>query len=162
MSEEKIQMCPICKGEMEDTRHVAVECFYAVNEIVPEVKEIPIFQEVPEEASIWGITRQYDNGTKDDFSSEHGGYTEGGHPITKINRTQKPLENPKIRLLEKTMYSLTCCKSCRADFMDLLRRWNAGEFISSPGEGDIPVRIGGTIKYITEDEWHRMRAESKK
>jgi hypothetical protein len=124
--------------------------------VVPEVKEVPIFIEVEPNAVIWGHTRHYENGTRDEFTSSDGGKTPGGFPINKISVKKKPLENPKIRLRETSMFSLTCCKSCRADFMDILRRWNSGEFVSSEGTGDIPVRVNGTTKMVTQEQWEEM------
>ena len=59
--------CPVCGEITEDMRHVAIECFYAVDEIVPSFGKKQIFQEVPMKSAIWGKTRTYSNGKIDDF-----------------------------------------------------------------------------------------------
>jgi len=140
------KICPICKREMEDTRHVAVECFYAVNEVVPNIEEVQIFNEVDENDSIWGITRRYKNGTRDEHSC-----VKTGPNSTRIDTKQVPCGD--IRLVEMSMFSQTCCKSCRADFLEMFGKWCKGEFVTKEGEGDIPVRVLGATKMLTEEQW---------
>ena len=106
--EAKINDCPICQGEMDDTRHVGVECFYAVDEVAPNAEKRPIFREVDADGGYWGTTRRYPAGTKDK------------HRIVEIRAVESKVETdqvpvPPIRLIELSLYSVTCCKSCRAD-----------------------------------------------
>lgn len=144
------QTCPICKREMEDTRHVGVECFYAVDEVVPTIQKSLIFVEVPEDVTLWGITRRYSGGTRDKFSS-----TQEGN-VKHLKSTQEPLSPDKIRLVEESLYSQTCCKSCRADFLAVFKRWCSGDFVTPEGDGRIPIRINGAVKYLTEEEYKKF------
>jgi hypothetical protein len=120
-------LCPICGKEMEDTRHVGVECFYDVHEVVPDAVKSVIFKEVDEGTTYWGVTRHYPEGTKDNHFVESEGKTEAGFKTTKIGIKQDPI--PKIRLLEDSLFSVTCCKSCRADFLWIFGQWAKGELV---------------------------------
>ncbi len=115
--------CPVCRKMCEDIRHVGVECFYRVNEVAPKMKEQLVLQEVHENAPYWGVTRAYPAGTRDEFSARQ----KTGEPNTTIiDTTQVPI--PAVRLLEKTLYTIQCCKPCRGDFLELLKKWTNGEF----------------------------------
>jgi len=153
---DEVKTCPICNREMEDRRHVGVECGYAVNEFVPWAEQILHFVECDEEGAYWGYTRRYPAGTRDEFNvgkvEERDGYT-----YTKVDTEQHPID--KIRLYEKMVYSVECCKACRADFLAIFGRWARGEYISHEGYGDIPVRIGGTIKRLTPEEYEEYKKE---
>ena len=125
--------CMVC-GEKDDPdiRHVGVECGYMVNEddIVPDAKEEQIFREIPEDFPLWGVSRRYANGTRDEFEVETlaDTITRGGSRVShsKINTTQVPV--PPIRLAQDAVFTITCCKSCRSDFLQVLKRWRNGEY----------------------------------
>lgn len=65
MTSDRSRTCPIClDADMDDIRHVSVECFYDVSEVAPGASREPIFRGVPEDAAIWGATRHYPAGTR--------------------------------------------------------------------------------------------------
>lgn len=158
-------ICPICGGEMEDTRHVMVECFYAVKEIAPTAVPVPFLVEVEEGPSYYGTTRRYPAGTKDRFVStdlpptvislDDGSTTDVGN--IKVDVVQDPI--PGARLLEKTGHSVTCCKQCRADFLTMFGAWSKGRLVGNRGHGDIPIRVNGATRMVTYDEYERMRRD---
>ena len=155
--EKMSSRCPICCQEMDDRRHVSVECFYKVDEVVPEAEESKIFVEVNEESTYFGYTRRYKDGTRDEFSSTPDPVKEN---LTHLNVEQVPIGD--IRLLENTIYTLECCKSCRADFLDMLKKWKQGEFVhreTNDPEANIPIRENGATRMITEEEWKERRAK---
>lgn len=149
MSDEK---CPICGKMTEDMRHVSVECFYDVHEVVPEAKLEQHFIEVDPKGTYWGITRTYSNGKRDDFSAEE--------VKTEKNTTRiinSPTEITGIRLMEIGLYRMNCCKSCRADFLEMLEQWYHGKHKhQDKGNGRIPVRIKGATRFVTEEEYQQM------
>ena len=152
-----MKKCPICKNETEDMRHVSVECFYAVDEVVPEVKKEQIFTEVKKEGSYWGYTRTYPEGTRDKFITKEKQVKKGETPVTEITIKQQPVDG--VRLLEKDIYSINCCKNCRADFLSVFEQWSEGNFSEDTEyneEANIPIRENGAIRYISKAEWERM------
>jgi len=120
--------CKVCGNKTEDMRHVGVECFYKVNEddIVPDADERQFFSEVGEDSSIWGKTRRYKSGTVDRFEIIDHGKDDRGVGHTELVPHQDPV--PPIRLRENVLFSIDCCKSCRADFLQVFKRWRNGEF----------------------------------
>lgn len=123
--------CPVCGHEMEEERHVGVECFFDVQEIVPQTTKQPIFVEVDPVKTYWGTTRHYPAGTRD-VHIVRDDITQNGLHVVKIDVDQEPSE--PIRLLEKNMFNITCCKSCRADFLAIFGRWASGEFAQQSDE----------------------------
>lgn len=119
-------ICPICKADVEDMRHVSVECFYDVQEFVPDMIEEQIFVEVDDKNTYFGYTRKYENGMRDKFSKHDGGKTPGGTKITKIENNPEPIG--PIRLLENHVFRINCCKGCRAEFLQMLADWREGKF----------------------------------
>lgn len=117
--------CPICTEEEEDMRHVMVECFYQVDEIVPQSQPTKFFKEVTQDGTYLGLTRRYSEGTRDEHFVEEETFTEAGNPLTKIGIKQVPID--PIRLLELTGFNLTCCKACRGDFLMMLKDWADGK-----------------------------------
>lgn len=156
-------LCLICGDEMEDRRHVAVECFYNVHEVAPNASKNLVLVEVPEESSIWGMTRRYREGSRDRPVVAANGVTAGGTPITEVRMEQDPI--PPVRLAEKHEFSVECCKTCRAEFLQVFGMWARGEMVKreQPGpEADIPVRDLGSIRFISMKEWEaRRRAKER-
>ena len=151
-----MENCPICGKEMEDSRHVSVECFYAVEEVVPRAKKSVMLQEVTKKGSYWGITRRYPRGTRDKwFVAKRG--VKKGIKTTKIETRQ--ISAKPVRLLENAIYTMGCCKSCRGDFLRLLGEWSRGEHATPEWGGNICVRELGAIKRITKAEWDERMAE---
>lgn len=124
MSEYTPEFCPICKLEMEDRRHVSVECFYEVNEYVPTAEKSMFFTQVDEGVGIWGHTRRYYDGTRDHHES-----IPTGPNSSRVEVSQVPIDPPDIRLLERQLYSLDCCKRCRHEFLMVFKMWSQGRFI---------------------------------
>jgi hypothetical protein len=156
-------ICPVCNGEMEDRRHVSVECFYDVHEVAPYAEKDTLLQEVPHEGAFWGITRRYPEGTRDKPVVTGTSKTPGGYTVTHIENAQEPI--PSVRVIEKPVYTIPCCKDCRAEFLHVFGKWAKGELVCraepSP-EANIPVRENGAIRYITREEWDRRRSEREK
>jgi len=117
----KPETCPICHREMEDRRHVGVECFYDVKEVVPTAQEHVIFNEVDRKTAYWGITRHYPKGTRDKWFVKKRFVDKNGIKHTETGIRQVPAK--PVRLLEKKIFSVACCKSCpdmpkiQADFI---------------------------------------------
>jgi hypothetical protein len=152
MSEQ--QFCPVCQGDMDDTRHVGVECFYEVHEVVPSAEKRPFFSEVEETASIWGTTRRYPAGTKDKRR-----VIKTGENSSKIETDQVPI--PAIRLYENHLYRVTCCKSCRGDFLQVFGKWSRGELRprrQDDDEANIPVRVNGATVMMTRTEYDQFKS----
>lgn len=141
---------------MEDQRHVGVECFYDVHEVVPSATKQTVLVEVPEKGRYWGITRRYPPGSRDRHVPSDGA-SDGGLKVIRVEVVQEPI--PEARFLEKALFNVTCCKACRADFLALFGRWASGEFVQPEGEGDIPVRVLGAVRLVNEDEFERLRTE---
>jgi len=155
----QVDTCPICRQEMEDRRHVGVECFYAVDEVAPDTTKDTVLRPVPDDASIWGITRRYPAGTVDKHVVTGVTTSEAGYKTTHVGTVQEPI--PPIRVVELTIYSMECCKSCRADFLRMFGRWTKGALVhreEDDPEADIPIRENGAIRLITREEWDRRRA----
>jgi len=153
-TESDNRICPVCQGDMEDTRHVGVECFYDVHEVAPSAEKLKFFQEVPEGAAIWGVTRRYPAGTIDKHR-----IIRVDENTSKIETDQTPL--PAIRLRENTLYSVTCCKSCRADFLEMFGKWSKGKLRprhDDTDEADIPVRVNGATVMMTRAQYDEHQA----
>src|SRR4051794_12512870 len=62
-------------------------------------------------------------------------------------------------------FGATVCKDCRGDLIGLLRRWRTGEFslrLTEPFDAEnnprnIPVRIDGTARMMSEPEYRAWR-----
>jgi len=150
----KTEECPVCGREMEDQRHVGVECFYDVNEAVPSAKKGTIFQEVDGKSVYWGVTQRYRKGTRDKWIAKDLP-NKNGIKQTSMKTKQVPIK--PIRLLEKSIYTVACCKACRADFLAMMGRWARGELVTDEGEGEVLVRELGTNKRISREEWEARR-----
>jgi hypothetical protein len=117
-----MEKCPICGGECEDMRHVGVECLYEIRELVPSAVVETVLTEVPEDIKYLARTKRYPAGTVDSlFVSDVKG------SLTTIDCKQVPI--PAVRLLEKSLFNVRCCKSCRGDFLNLFKAWSEGKHI---------------------------------
>jgi hypothetical protein len=117
-----MEKCPICGKESEDMRHVGVECLYEVNEFVPSAVRETVLSEVPEGKVYLAKTKHFPAGTVDElFVSEVKGNT------TVLKVKQVPV--PAVRLLEKSLFNVSCCKRCRGDFLRLFKAWSEGKHI---------------------------------
>ena len=152
----RTEKCPVCGKEMEDQRHVGVECFYNVQEAVPSARTSTIFKEVDAKGTYWGVTRRYKKGTKDKWVVT-GRSVKNGVPHTRVDTKQVRVKG--VRLLEDTLFSVTCCKSCRGDFLRLFRAWSRGEHVTPEGDGEVLVRDLGALKRISVAEWESRRAQ---
>lgn len=68
-------------------------------------------------------------------------------------------------------FYLRICKSCRASFLQFLHKWaqmriarrgrnmdhDGNDYYYQDDDRNIPVRIDGAIKWLTEAEWHDMQ-----
>jgi hypothetical protein len=55
---------------------------------------------------------------------------------------------------DECFYHLRACKSCRGDFLGLLKRWCAGEFVKREEHDEqvgIPVRVMGVTRFVAPD-----------
>lgn len=153
--------CPICGNIEDDERHISIECGYEVREVVPDVKEEEFFTEVPDDnTEYWGITRRYKKGTKDKWN-----YTQENDHKVNIDIEQVPVKD--IRLYENKMFTIGCCKRCRANFLEMFRQWRNNEIIDEkqykPTEDkNIPIRENGALVYISEEEFYRRKNEKNR
>jgi hypothetical protein len=74
-----------------------------------------------------------------------------------------------------TFHTITTCKSCRGDFLEVLWKWANGGFlietnradagISPRGddrpEANIPLRVAGRTVMVTREEWDAHRASKE-
>jgi hypothetical protein len=155
MVETKI--CPICNEEIEDMRHVTIECFYAVHEVVPQMEQEKIYVEVPMKGNYLAKTYVYKEGIEERVCAIKKEDEDFIRYETVEHETKLP-----IRFVEKQSYISNCCKRCRADFLDVLRKWRNGDFISKEGDGDIPVRINGAIKMLTREQYDEYVVKKQK
>ena len=69
--------------------------------------------------------------------------------------------SPKLEEEEDGLYFVRICKACRADFLEMLGKFCRGELRKSDTKGaNIPVRIGGTTRMLTleeYDEWKKTQ-----
>ncbi len=159
VEDKKVECCPICRREEYESRAIGVECFYSVKEIVPQAKEVHIYGRLKGPGTyVGGTTYRYSGGLVEGFELENTTISESGTPTHKYKATLNPApeDEREVRLLRKSIYYVEACKSCRADFLDLFRRFALGEFVSSSGEGNIPIRVAGALKHITREQWDEM------
>jgi hypothetical protein len=114
--DDGLDLYMVCREMVQDIRQVGVECGYAVDESVPEAEKRSIFREVPADASVFEPTRRYPAGTVDRLV-----ITKTGANSNKIDTLPEYIE--PIRLVEQTVYSITCCKNCRGDFIGVFQKW---------------------------------------
>ncbi len=55
------------------------------------------------------------------------------------------------------LYVQTCCKSCRADFLEMFGQWARGDLVTPEGDGTIPVRVGGAVRMMTDAQYADYR-----
>lgn len=147
-------VCPVCTRPMEDTRRLLVECFYDVSEVAPSAVKVPFLREVADAAVTWFTTRRYPAGTRD---MKRCVRTEEGN--LRLVDHADPL--PPLRVEERVGYLFMCCKSCRGDFLTMLGAWARGDLAlpSEPSEtANVPIRVNGAVRYVTEEDWKRRRA----
>jgi hypothetical protein len=141
--------CPVCSNKCGDMRHIGIECFYEVDEYVPESEKQIFFKEVDEKSTYWGVTRRYKEGTKDRIVQ--GEYEE--EEVIKIITKQEPVDS--IRLLEIPLYRVNCCKGCRHEFLSLFSAWFKAKFVqplASETEG---------IREVTLEELEQLKEGRK-
>jgi hypothetical protein len=147
--EQKENFCPICQGDMDDTRHVGVECFYEVHEVAPQADKVIFLKEVESDGFYWGVTRRYPAGTRDKFRT-----APTGENSIRLDTEQEPIA--AARAVEVPVYQVTCCKSCRADFLRMFGQWSRGALIQRQHErpdADIPVMVNGAVAWMTPSEY---------
>jgi hypothetical protein len=117
-----MEKCRVCGKEFEDMRHVGVECLYDVKSLAPNCTKERVFTEVPEGPVYLESTRHYPEGTVDKLT-----VVKSEEKNVKINTRQVPV--PAIRLLEKNLFVVDCCKDCRGDFLKIFKEWSEGKHI---------------------------------
>ena len=150
-SKEVLETCPVCNEPKEAMRHFTAECMYKMSEVVPKMKDKLFFEEVDLNGAYFGITRIYHQGKRDNYTSRT---RDDG--VIELANNEKPIGT--IRLYETNGYTIRCCKDCRADLLTVLQRWSNGEFRhEDTEEGNIPIRVNGATRMITEQEYFRMK-----
>ena len=152
-------ICQVCGDDGPDMRHVGVECFYSVQELVPDAEEQIFFVEIPDDGTYLGYKRKYPAGVRERFKTDRTSTNERDVETIHMKTVEAPI--PAIRLQEISVYSIRCCKSCRAGFLGVFKRWREGEFREGEGEGNIPVRINGTTRMLTEEEYREFSKERR-
>lgn len=118
--------CIVCGDtDVDDMRHVDVECFYHVGEIVPQATPRTVFREVPSQAHPLGRTRRYWEGSADALRTWRCDNPGPGEADVRVETVEEPL--PPIRLVEVTTWGVRCCKPCRGRFLDLFAHWARGQ-----------------------------------
>ena len=115
------------------------------------------FVEVSPSSIIWGITRTYPAGTRDHFITRNE-----SDNVLMLETEQVPIDG--IRLMERSIFSMRCCKDCRADFLDMLKSWANGQSsarmermlheadVTMEGHTGAFIRENGTLRKMTEAE----------
>lgn len=62
----------------------------------------------------------------------------------------------------RTFYTLRVCKDCRATWMESIQAWFRKDleekYPTEPtGEADIPVRINGSVRFLTKEQYYSER-----
>lgn len=119
-----MEICPICRKETKDIRHVGVECNYDVEEIIPDINKKKFYYPISMDKTYWGTTKIYYSGTvgKLEIIPKEN--------ITEIVRKQilLPEDEQTQRFIEIPVFQILCCKSCRADFLEVFKQWRQGQF----------------------------------
>jgi hypothetical protein len=124
--------------ECSDLRYVSIDCFYNVCEIVPNVEMSEVFEKIPTDEPIFGVTYRYDNGMKD---VPH--YRTSDSKTYRFTMDSVPMEKPNIRLLPVKLYTQRCCRACRQEFLTTFNAWCDGVFVehsASETDGNIQVQ----------------------
>lgn len=142
-----MEPCERCGEVGEDRRTLWMACFYDMTEL-----KVPFKNEVLLDTDSETLTR-----VKDPLSIPVGG--------NKINLTSGTVRCSG-ELHPRPFHTLRVCKKCRAEWMEAIEKWFnfkcENTLPSEPmDDADIPVRINGTIRYMTEEQWHQMKQENK-
>lgn len=121
-----MKVCPVCKGETSDMRHVSVECFAELNEPSRLFNESHVLKPVPLTSNNLGRQVRIVEGYK----------SKNVHlppiPSDNLQCTRLILEwekMPEMKTIIQTLYRKDCCKSCRGDFIKLFREWALGKHL---------------------------------
>ncbi len=57
--------------------------------------------------------------------------------------------------IDKPFYTLYVCKRCRGEWMTAIRAWFDSKPEPSDANADIPVRVLGSTKMMTREEWEK-------
>jgi hypothetical protein len=63
--------------------------------------------------------------------------------------------------VKNVFWTIRTCKDCRGHFLDVVRRWTSGEFVTQTEddpERNIPVRVDGRVVMMTTEEWQSHTA----
>ena len=58
--------------------------------------------------------------------------------------------------VKNVFWTICTCKECRGDFLEILRHWTSGEFVTQTKddpERNIPVRVDGRVVMMNTEEW---------
>jgi hypothetical protein len=108
-------------ADVDDMRHVNVECFYQVNEVAPQAAPRTVFREVPDGVHPLGRTRRYWAGGADALRTWRCDNPGPGEDPVRVETVEEPL--PPIRLVEVTTWGVRCYKPCSGRFLDLFGEW---------------------------------------
>lgn len=139
MSDElNLESCQRCGDVGQDRRSLWMSCFYAMEELGLPLEEIAFHGQVLKQIGMQP------------------------HPLgsfhSDIPKYEEPSSDAKRGL--RHFYTLRVCKDCRASWMAAIKKWfNEHEpDAESPGTGIFVRRLGQNVE-VTEEEFHRMRAE---
>jgi hypothetical protein len=119
--------CARCGKVGEDRRTIFAACLYAMEET-----GIPFEQ--------CRITGEWHN---------HSGYKDViGHRVATFEDKGTPTQN--------SFYTVLVCKDCRADFLDAMKQWFFAGPRAERADATIPVRINGTRRMMTPEEYEAM------
>ena len=141
-----MEKCNRC-GEMgEDRRTLIMECFYDMNELKIPFKEEIFFDAKPED-----LKKIKDPGSIKIPNGPTINITPG---IVTCSGELTPIG----------FFTLRVCKRCRAEWMEAIKIWfenkpNVAENESDRPEANIPIRINGTVRWVTEKEWEKARSD---
>lgn len=127
---EELETCAVCGKKKEDMRHVLVECFYRVSEIVPEMEEVSLYSQIETDKNMLGDAIVIEKAKKSYLTTdEEKQAKEEKDNVHHIKRVHEDMELTEPMLLRKfTVYNIRCCKKCRSIFLTLLKSWKNGNF----------------------------------
>ncbi len=135
------EKCDRCGEDGEDRRTLWMAAFYEMNEL-----GLPFDRRILFHADMDTLEKASE---PDDLVLKDG---------TKL-RIVSGTVTSKGELRPETLYTLRVCKSCRSDWLAAIKRW----FSERPdeGHGDIPMRVLGATRMVTDEEYRAMKEGSR-
>lgn len=118
-----MEVCPVCKKETSDMRHVSVECLAELNEPSRLFNVSKVLKPVSKDKTYLGTKVKIVEG----YRSKAKYLPPLPDDETQCTRAIDEWEKlPEMKTIVQNLYRKECCKSCRGDFIKVLRTWATG------------------------------------